>query len=525
MIATLVSAILAPQGRLQIDPMLLVQAAEVWSVIGKSSNPVWPGWDARKTPILIYFPNKQDVLINHPHPPIGYIKYSGAVRSPIGPIYIKDGPTLKDLDGQNTSDDVGGVRTLIVADTLSNRRQWIESLAGPFRDQPNEIQKTIDGGLFPNPYDSMVMFAHEAFHVYQDTVAKNKGANELDVLKYPSLSVENNVGFAFESDFLAEAAAASTKDEVRSAAIKWLAVRGWRRAAIPESSARYEDGNEFSEGIAKYTEYKLLGCLQGKVPSRDMWLLQGFTGYSDLSPMRSRMIGQMKQVMRGDMDVNNDRFGASPVRFRLYFSGMGIAILLDRLGAKWNDPILKSKATLTELVQLAVRPTSAELGEAMAALKKSSRFSELTKVKQMLAKEGEVHIRKVLSEFESSPGELVIDYSALAKPKVGFSFTPFGVLRLNDDAAVLRLIPIRGVVGSLSVAEDGSRPVMHDQKAKIVRFQLTTMPDLAEITAQLGSSRLENLDAKSLKLGGVVLDHLTGTLKVEGRRVVLVLRD
>lgn len=515
---------LVPQDRLQIDPLLLVQAAEVWSVIGRKDNPVWPGWDARNTPVLVYFPGNQDVLINHPKPPAGFKKYTGAVRSPIGPIFVKDGPTIKDMDGQNTSTEVGGVGTLVVADTLSTRRQWMEGLVGQFVEHPENATKVITDGLFPNPYDSMAIFAHEAFHVYQEKLAPKKAANELDVLKYPALSVENNVGFALESDFLAEAAKAQTPAGARAAAVKWIATRKWRRAGLSDASTRYEDGNEFNEGLAKYVEYKLMECLQRNTPSREMWLVQGFQGYGNLQPQRERMIGQMQMALTGQMNVNNDPFGASPVRFRLYFSGMAVAAMLDRLGAKWHDPMLNTDATLTSLVENAVHATPEELELATLEIQSSPRFKELTDLKLKLAKDGEAHIQTVLAGFESCPGELVIDYSKAAKPAVGFGFTPFGVLRVSDDQAVFRLIPIRGRVGSLTVAEDGARPVLIDSGAKVVRYQLTATPDEAAIKLQIVGG-LQAVDAKTLALPGVTLTNLKGTLKVEGRKVTVIVAD
>jgi len=177
MLQILAYTALLQQDRLQVDPLMLVQAAEVWAVIGRKDNPVWPGWDARNTPILVYFPGKQDVLINHSKPPDGFKRYTGAVRSSIGPIFVKDGPTIKDIDGQNTSTEVGGVGTLVVADTLSRRRQWMEGLVGPFVEHPENATKVITDGLFPNPYEPMALFAHEAFHVYQRKLAPNKAAN------------------------------------------------------------------------------------------------------------------------------------------------------------------------------------------------------------------------------------------------------------------------------------------------------------------------------------------------------------
>src|SRR5438132_5737260 len=66
-----------PSVVLRIDPRLIVEATEVWGLIAGRENPVWPGWDASATPILFYLPGEQDVLINHPRPPAGFVAYEG----------------------------------------------------------------------------------------------------------------------------------------------------------------------------------------------------------------------------------------------------------------------------------------------------------------------------------------------------------------------------------------------------------------------------------------------------------------
>ena len=43
---------------LEVDPLLIEQAAEVWTILGRDDNPVWPGWDATTTP------RGKDVLVN-----------------------------------------------------------------------------------------------------------------------------------------------------------------------------------------------------------------------------------------------------------------------------------------------------------------------------------------------------------------------------------------------------------------------------------------------------------------------------
>jgi len=485
------------QDRLQIDPLLLVEAKETWSVIGRADNPVWRGWDARKTPILIYFPGRQDVLVNHPNPPSGFHSYKGALSSPIGPIYVRDGKTFFDLDGQNTSTDLNGVQTLVVADTQSNRRGWIVNL-GPEPD-PEQVANS----LLNDAFDSMTMFAHEAFHVYQHKMAPDKHGDEESLCEYPSLSVENNVGFALEADFLSAALHAQSQSETRNAGLKWLAARQARRAAIGKKAADYEDGTEFNEGLAKYVEYKLLECLQGRKPAQEMWFVQGFPGYGDLSAERERLVRAMAGFMTGRSSVNNDLYGASPVRFRLYYSGMSIAALLDRLGMDWQDRILKTKASLTDLATEALKPTPDELTKARQEIEASPRYRELKTAKEQLAKDGAIHIQKTLQTFEDAPGILVLDYSKTTK-KPEFTFTPFGILRIDDDRSVFRLVPIRGQIDKMSFAEDGARPVMHDRKAKKIYFQLTAQPT-EEATP------------------GITLTNAKGRRRLEGGRLTIEL--
>ncbi len=134
---------------LKVDPLLVAQASQVWSVIAQSKKPLWPGWNAADTPLLIYLTGKQDLLINHPKPPAGFKPYGGPIQCVAGKMWVRDGETTESMDGQNTSIDLAGVRTLVVSDTAANRRQWIQSLfdvpAGKDRDLG------LENGLIPDP--------------------------------------------------------------------------------------------------------------------------------------------------------------------------------------------------------------------------------------------------------------------------------------------------------------------------------------------------------------------------------------
>jgi hypothetical protein len=507
---------------LKIDPLLVAEAAEVWTVIGREDNPVWPGWNAAETPILFYMPDVQDLLINHPQPPVGFTLYEGPVRFPYGKMWVKNGETIEKLDGQNTSRKVNGVDTLMVADSLSTRRQWVQSVTVQSRGSSDDLKSIIDGGLFPDPYAAMAVIAHEAFHVYQHKRAPQKFGNEMALTAYPSLSVENNRGYSLEADALRAAIGAENPADVRKFAVQWLAIRQARRSVLSQALNDYEDGTEFSEGTAKYAEYRFIQALEKREPSPDMWLVQGFRGYDDLSAEREQMLNRMRDMMEGKINVNNDRYGASPVRMRLYFSGMGAGALLDRLGAKWHDRILEPKTTLTALVEEALHATPQELQVAYAEVANSKRFKDLSAEKQQLANDGQAYIDKTLEEFDQAPGVVVLDYSMLSKPKVALTrSTLFGILRIDADRTLYRLIPLQGIVNGMSFQEDSARPLLLDRTKK--QFVLTlkgpiTKTKLDELTPNWRSGPVK---IESLGLPGVLLKNVDASIKLEGQRLII----
>lgn len=515
------------EAAIRVDPALISQLDQVWKVIGQPKNPVWPGWDATDTPVLIYFPGRQELLLNHPKPPEGFKRYSGPVKSALGPIYLRDGQTMTALDGQNTAVDVGGVRTLMVADTLSTRRQWAESVVASAKGDPAGVKARIDGGLDPNPYPAFGLFAHEAFHVYQHRRAPKKVPNELALADYPSLSVENNVGFALEAEFLKAALEAKTKEDATGFLKKWWAARSMRRAKLPPALVEYEDAGEFNEGTAKYVEYRLSQHLESVEPLDQLWLIQGFNGFKDLSGQRASMRTQMLRMMSGQMNVNNDPYGASPVRFRLYFSGMAIAAALDLLESKWHDRIFEPAATLAGLLSAELNMKPEELDAEIKRLRSGERFTELVRQKAQLEEDGKAHVVATVKEFDQAEGDLVIDYAGLTKPQTQFTFTPFGILRVADGQTIYRLIPINGKVGAFGFAEDSARPVFHDTKAKRIRLRLTGKPDAADLAKQFGAAPAPDrrVELPKFTLPGVTLEGVKGTVQLDGKRVTVVLAE
>lgn len=514
---------------LQVDPLLIAEAAEVWKLIASPENPIWPGWDASATPLLFYLPGKQDVLVNHPRPPEGFVPYEGPIEFPGGRIFVKDGATLIEWDGQNTSKDVAGVRTLVVADTLSNLRSRISGLMQGARATAETSESLNYADLATDPYHQLALVAHEAFHVFQQTKAPGKGANEMLLLNYPVLSVENNVGFAQEGAALAEALRAADDTAFRRAVVRWLALRQDRRARLPEEAVEYEDGAENSEGLAKYTEYRLFQVLEGRRPGAAMSWAQGFGGYLGLAPQRERLLESMVEHMSGTVVVNNDPYGTAPLRMRLYYSGMAIGVMLDRLAPAWKSRIFSPGVSLISLVEEALEPSKAEVQHALLAARSEADYSALVETKKKLAQEGRARTESVLEQIEHGPGTgLVIDYSKLTSPRLSMAFTPFGITRVDEERTIFSQVPIAIAFGQNGeMKQTVAMPLLRDTERRLVRFRLPPDATAAEVEKAVGSSTAtgRRVDDLALDLPGVALKAPKAELDWNGKELIIVLLE
>lgn len=517
-----VTALAAPDPghrHLGVSPLLVDAAAEVWSVIAGPGNPVWPGWDASGTPLLLYLPGEQELLIGHPAPPPGFAPYRGPLAFPGAAMMVRDDTTLVSLDGQNTAMDVNGARTLVVADPLSNLRQNLAVLLSDPRPGAEKARTLELATLAPDPYDQMALIVHEAFHVHQDRAHPDRGANEGLLLVYPVLSVENNVGFGLEAEALTDALEAPDAATLRRAALRWLAVRTERRRALPARAIEYEDGAEFSEGLAKYTEYRLLQVLEGRTPSPALARAQGFAGYADLSPRRRAMLAQMRAMLRGEVNVNNAPYGTAPARMRFYHSGMAMAALLDRLDAGWKERFWRNDSSLTAMLTTAIAASPAELAAGGREAKADTAYATLLAAKTRLAEAGARDAAERLAAFGRGPGtRLVVEYGGLGTGRVGLGFTPFGITRVDTARVIFDQVPIsaRFADGS-ELQEELAMPLLRDTLRRELQVRLERPVTRAELDRLAGGRAPADTPAPlDLALPGVRLTLERATVRMKG---------
>jgi hypothetical protein len=522
------AALAATAAPLGVSPLLVDAASQVWSIVARPDNPVWPGWNASDTPLLLYLPGKQELLINHPSPPPGFRPYAGPASFPGARIVARDDTTFVSYDGQNTTMDVAGVRTLVVADPLSNLRQRIQGLIADARPAEEKIRTLELDVLASDPYDQLGLIVHEAFHVYQEKTRPERGTNEMLLLYYPTLSVENNVGFGLEASALGEAVGAADDAGLRRAAVRWLVAREQRRAQLPARAVAYEDGVEFTEGLAKYTEYRLFQVLEGREAPSALARAQGFRGFGDLSAQRANLIGQMRAHLRGEVSVNNDPYGAAPLRMRLYYSGMAIGILLDRLQPLWKEQLWKSDSSLTAIAREILLPSAAELAAAAAAVEADTERAGLVVAKQKLAREGQQRIADRMAGFENGAVPmLVVDYSALESPKVGLGFSPFGITVVDADRVLFEQVPISVTFADQSsIEQEIALPLLRDTRRRQLRCPVAGAYSKSELAKAAGPGRLGSRAAGplALSLPGVKLALTSATVEWRDGAIHVALR-
>lgn len=514
---------------LRVDPGLLALAAEVWSVAGGMDNPIWPGWDVTETPLLFYFPGVQDVLVNHPAPPRGFRPYVGPLAFPGWEIAVRNGATEFDLDGQNTAHELAGVQTLVVADPYSSLRQTLLGWAGG-ATSAREREDTLTYDLLAaDPLETMGLIVHEAFHVHQAGFGAGRSSDERALLTYPCLSVDNNVGFALEAEALSAALAARDEDERWIGALRWLALRQDRRSGLSPEAITYEDGTEFKEGLAKYTEWALSYALEGRTPAPATGWVRGFPGYGDMERQRASLLDAMRGFLNGAYVVNGDPYGTAPVRFRLYYSGMAIGALLDGLLPDWKQRMTRTDVTLTGLVQEALQVGDEDLATALVEAHELWRTPALVAEKQELRAAGEAVAREKVAALVSSTDTLLtVDHSAVAPDPgtVDFSYTPFGITRVDAERVLYEQVPIAAqIAAGHRLEQTHASPLLHDAGRGWIQFRLRGRVSPADLAAKLGLRELGPgpLESVRCSLPGVRLEFDAARVEHSGEEIRVVL--
>ncbi len=194
-------------------------------------RPLWPGFDPRATPLVIY--DGQDTwLTRHPHPPAPFR------WRPEATVWGMTG--LHDSVRASTATRVDGVPTAALM------------LAAPL------------AGLGPSELAAACI--HEAFHVFQADQYPNWVSDTGAMFRYPLGDVSGLVRRRLETEAWRRAQSAENASARRGWALAALRYRRQRFLGLPVACAAFERGTELSEGLAQYVEYCALGRTWAEVP-------------------------------------------------------------------------------------------------------------------------------------------------------------------------------------------------------------------------------------------------------------------
>lgn len=498
---------------LRIDPLMLVTLKECRNITKTLGDELFTGWEFQKTPVLFYRPNVQELLINYPHKPKGFSDYTGFNPLDNETIYFRNDTTLFSIDDQNTSREVDGIPVLIVADPYSTMRNQFQDVLNRSKDWAGNWLK--DWNFIPSPYYQLQVILHEAFHVFQSKMAPDKEANEMVVSQYPLLDPVNNALYVLEGDILKDALLSNDQQSRMEKIKEFIAVRTSRQSRLDSNAVEYENLIEYSEGLAKYVEYKFLRLGEAIEPIKEMFYCQGFSGYRGIL---SKRFENAVQNMVNVVAVNDDRFGnkygSGPLRFKLYELGAFQALLLDAVMPSWKEKIFQDTVFLTDLLKEAVPLNASEHEQYLEKAKQDYQYDQAYAAKLQFEQGGKKQIGQKLSGIMETKQTLIKIFYGGFVERIGLGYTPFGVTQITKRSAIYDMVPIKVVFKEgITLTMKQVVPVFIDKDKKMIAFAIPTSASDLQPDAQ-----------NKLETNEFILSGSNAEMKREGNTIEIQLK-
>ena len=341
-----------------LDKARLAEANHLRQTLGES---VWPGFGEANIPIIIY--NKQYAfLVGIKNPESGWTKVPvNEQRGDPWEVVPDDTFEGKPYFRQSLSD----LNVTPEAFTVLVGNQWVASittrdwteigLVEPIlEDFPSWLHPVLPYKLFirvmlgdSDRYISLIQ--HESFHAFEgetayDLLEAAENANHNYGEKYPWDSSKLQEDWKTEIDFLVKAVRCPSEGETVELVRQFLAQREQRRSdnGLSAGMVDYERLRELEEGLAKYVQIRSLlqaAASSDYIPTVEMELDGDFNYYSTAEKFLK-------------LEISNTKTGSEDSR--LYYTGMGQALLLDRLMPNWKGRVFQEGITLEGLLRFAI---------------------------------------------------------------------------------------------------------------------------------------------------------------------------
>lgn len=487
------SVIAQEKTSLKIDPLMFIALKESRNITQKLGATIFPGWQFSKTPILIYKPKVQEILINFPYQPKGFKEYKGF--HPLGneKIYYRNDTTFFDIDGQNTRFEIDSITVLVVADRASNLRNELYDLS---QNRPKDfIKKYLDNWDFiSSPYDDITLLLHESFHAYQFKKAPEKNANEAVLMRYPTLDPVNNALYVLEGNILKDALLTHDKSLQLEKAKQFVALKKYRQSLLDSTLSEYENLNEYSEGIAKYIEFAFAKKAKGATPIQEMYYYPKFNGYGNaLNQYLEDKINHMANFASVNNDAFENKYGTGPVRFRLYGIGACEGLLLDELMPTWKEKIFANNVYLIDLLKQSLQLSPDQYTHYLNLAKTNYNYEKALAEKTIFQKDGLAFAQQKADRIIHTDKTLIkIHYGAVTDKVFLYRFTPFGITRVNAQTVIYDMVPLLlGFKDGVELDMKQAYPVIMDKEKKQIVFT-TSIP--AKEIKLIDKNKIDNTD-------------------------------
>ncbi len=308
---------------LKVDWLDFVRIAEVANLLKEKGKEIWEGFSLEGIPFLLEGGEGQWVLINHPKPPKGFVRYKGPLpKVPFKmTVYVGEAIEAKAWREEATGRllKVNGVWTA----TLRYFPNWwvLEDHA--------PIGYTVTRE--PDAVSRLETIVHEAFHVWwfqrvREPKTEGRGTKSQAIV----LRIA-------EGESLARALEEKGELEKRRWTKAFLALRQKRRQAegVNSTQVMHERWKEITEGVATFVSWRAMELGQSKdyQPIEEMGADNSFYGYQEWHS-REKVAEIVAEALR--QEIGSER---SP-----YALGLAQTLLLSQWRINWQSQLVKGES-------------------------------------------------------------------------------------------------------------------------------------------------------------------------------------
>lgn len=265
---------------LKVDWLDFVRIAEVANLLKAKGKEIWKGFSLKGIPFLLEGDEGQWVLINHPKPPKGFVRYKGLLPKVPFKMTVYVGERVL---GDERHEEIGG---------------WVEKVNGVWtaalRYFPNwwVLEDCAPPGYTiyrqPDALQRLEIIVHEAFHVWWFQKVEMP---KVEGRKKTSQAIVAEIA---ERECLARALEAKEENERKQWAKAFLIQREKRRRleGANEAETIFEQWEELCEGIATFVHWKAMqaGYANDYQPIPEMDADPNFHGYQSSNEVTPKAV-------------------------------------------------------------------------------------------------------------------------------------------------------------------------------------------------------------------------------------------